>query len=314
MLVNLKEKIWNEKYRPQIIEDCIIPETLKKNFENFVIAQDCPNLMLHSQIGGTGKTTVLKALCHQLDFEYLFINASEQRSIDVLRNEITQFVSTLSLEGRNKAVLFDEFDNSQQITQNALRSFIEQYSKVRFFFSCNYIDKIIQPLQSRCTVISYDWKKEDEKYLKNKFFNRVKQILINEKIEFKKDVVVELIQQHFPDFRRIINELQKYSITGVIDEGLLSYSAELNLKVLFDALKEKNFTKVREFIETNDNLNYELFYKNFKKELKEIADVKCIPQCILILGNYMHRHSTVLDKSINALCCMIEVMSEIKFK
>lgn len=204
--------------------------------------------------------------------------------------------------------------NSQAITQNALRSFIEQYSKVKFFFSCNYIDKIIQPLQSRCTLISYDWNKDDHKYLKNKFFARVKDILNHEQIEFNKEVIVELINQHFPDFRRVINELQKYSITGKIDEGLLTYSAELNLTKLFNALRDKNFTAVREFLETNDNLNYELFYKSFYKELRDVADVKCLPQCILILGNYLHRHQLVLDKQINCLCCLIEILAEIKFK
>ncbi len=314
MLVNLKQSLWAEKYRPQVIDECVIPEKIKQTFENFVIAQNCPNIMVHSQMGGTGKTTALKALCKQLDLEYLFINSSESRSIDILRNDITSFVSTASLEGRNKAVIFDEFDSSLSTTQNALRGFVEQYSKVKFFFSCNYIDKIIQPLQSRCTVISYDWNKDDHKFLKNKFFSRVKDILTHEQIDFKKEVVVELINQHFPDFRRVINELQKYSITGNIDEGLLNYSAELNLGKLFNALKDKNFTAVREFLETNDNMNYELFFKSFYKELREVADPRCLPQCILILGNYMHRHAIVIDKNINCLCAMIEILGEIKFK
>lgn len=463
MKINLKENIWNEKYRPSRIEDCILPEPIKRNFENFVIAGNCPNLMLSSVSGGTGKTSLAKALINELDLEYLFINASEQRSIDVLRNEVTQFVSTISLEGRNKAVLFDEFCleeneeietglmgdsgfvrlkdfikevfypivslnletmekeadygqiisdreeevyeveledgrkilvtkehpffavqglynnsfeeksinsglseedyiltinveetktdnvkiksikklgkrtvrnlvvyknhnfitrngivthncNSLPTTQNALRGFIEQYSRVKFFFSCNFLDKIIQPLQSRCTVISFDWPKSDVKYLKTKFYGKVKQILEAEGVSFKKEVVVELINRYFPDFRRIINELQKYSITGTIDEGLLVYSKELDLNEVFKALKDKNFTEIRKWTEINDGMNYEMFYKNFYKELKEVVDVACLPKLILILGEYGFRHSTHLDKQINTLCLLTEIMSEIKFK
>lgn len=471
MRVNLKEKIWVEKYRPQTIEDCILPEAVKKNLENFVIAGDCPNLMFSSTSGGSGKcldpdekieircsdelfekfnsvkgkkelivslaelfnvflmnrfpynelksleekvyiktpendwvpikglikkqdeklklsfgnnltsficgkkhivlsskglvfaedsedvfnihlwsftkivskedvgygdvfdisienphlyvtpngfvhhnTTCIKALCNQLDLEYLFINSSEQRSIDVLRQDVTAFVSTLSLEGRKKAVVFDEFCNSLQTTQNALRGFIEQYSSVKFFFSCNFIDKIIQPLQSRCSVLDFNWPKEDTKYLKTKFFGRVKQILENENISFKKEVVVELINRYFPDFRRVINELQKYSITGVIDEGLLSYSKELDLNDLFSAIQEKKFNTVREWAESNSDMNYEIFYRNFYKELKTLVEPSCLPAIILILGQYQFRHSSVMDKNINLLCCLVEILSEVKFK
>jgi DNA polymerase III delta prime subunit len=314
MLVNLREKIWVEKYRPQVIEDCILPEAVKKNLENFVIAGDCPNLMLTSVSGGVGKTTIAKALCNQLDLEYLFINSSEQRSIEVLRQDVTAFVSTLSLEGRSKAVIFDESDSMLHTTQSALRGFIEQYSKVKFFFSCNFIDKMLPPLLSRCSVIDFNWPKEDTKYLKTKFFGRVKQILENENISFKKEVVVELINRYFPDFRRVINELQKYSITGVIDEGLLSYSKELDLNDLFTAIQEKKFNTVREWAESNSDMNYEIFYRNFYKEMKTLVEPSCLPAIILILGQYQFRHSSVMDKNINLLCCLVEILSEVKFK
>lgn len=455
--MNIKEKIWNEKYRPQTIEECILPNSVKKTFEDYLIAGNCTNLMLHSTSGGTGKTTILKALCNELDYELLFINASEQRSIDVLRNDVTQFVSTLSIDGRNKAVLFDEFCleenekvivgttldwksialkdlvkgviypivsvnidnfklendtgeivserieevyevkledertiivteehpffvydcgninevsildglnpnnfvltysfhipeftkiksiskigerkvrnlvvyknhnfitengivthncNSQAITQNALRGFIEQYSKVKFFFSCNYIDKIIPQLLSRCTVIPFNWK-SDDKTLKTNFFKRIKYILEAESVPFKKEVVVELINRYFPDFRRIVNELQTYSITGSIDEGLLNYTKELDLSDLFESIKKKNFTDVRQWVEVNDNMSYELFYKNFYRDLKIVAVDNCLPNMILLIGQYQFRHNSVMDKQINTLAFLIEVMAEIKFK
>ena len=311
--MNIKEKFWNEKYRPQTIAECILPNSVKKTFEDYLIAGNCTNLMLHSTSGGTGKTTILKALANELDYELLFINASEQRSIDILRNDVTQFVSTLSIDGRNKAVLFDEFCNSQAITQNALRGFIEQYSKVKFFFSCNYIDKIIPQLLSRCTVIPFNWK-ADDKNLKTNFFKRIKYILETEQVPFNKDVVVELINRYFPDFRRIVNELQTYSITGSIDEGLLNYTKELDLADLFESIKKKNFTDVRQWVEVNDSMSYELFYKNFYKELKLLAADSCLPNMILLIGQYQFRHNSVMDKQINTLAFLIEVMAEIKFK
>jgi len=458
-MTELTETLWNERFRPKKIEDCILPKPLKHTFENFVVASDCPNIMIHSSSGGTGKTTVLRALCSELDLEYLFINASEQRSVDVIRNDVTQFVSTMSLEGRKKAVIFDEcladseeivigpLDNKQTlrlsefeenrlylmvsynlrtheeeedvgvivsskdaevfkitfedgreilvtdnhpffvysdvdtfiekslkdglnkddfilstytvghslvklqsvspvgvrkvrnlrvmknhnfftrsgilthncdsqtpIAQQALRSFIEQFSHIRFFFSCNFVDKVIQPLQSRCTVITFDWPASEHKYLKNQFYARVKDILNQEHIPFNKDVVVELIKRFFPDFRRIINELQKQSITGVIDEGVLVYSREFDLTELMDILKAKKFNELRKWVETNETLNYELFYRNFYKEIAQIAAPSVLPSIILILGRYMFQHSSVYDKQINLLCCMIEVMAELVVK
>lgn len=455
----LVETLWNERFRPKKISECILPKGLKHTFENFVVASDCPNIMIHSSSGGTGKTTVLRALCNELDLEYLFINASEQRSIDVIRTDVTQFVSTMSLEGRKKAVIFDECldiheeiitgsvtdrkmlklsefefhrlyhivsynirtheeendvgwlvsekeaevfkiifndgreilvtdnhpffvysdvdtfsekslkdglnrddlilstytlghsliriqsvtpiglrkvrnlrimknhnfftksgilthncDSQTQIAQQALRSFIEQYSHIRFFFSCNFVDKIIQPLQSRCTVISFDWPASDHKFLKNQFYTRVKDILTLEQIPFNKDVVVELIKRFFPDFRRIINELQKQSITGTIDEGILVYSKEFDLTELMDILKAKKFNELRKWVETNETLNYEMFYKNFYKEISQFASPACLPSIILILGKYIFQHSSVYDKQINLLCCLIEVMAELIVK
>jgi len=259
-------------------------------------------------------TTCIKALCNQLDFEYLFINSSEQRSIEVLRQDVTSFVTTLSLEGRSKAVIFDECDAMLMPTQTALRGFIEQYSKITFFFSCNYIEKMMPQLLSRCSVIDFTWPKEDYKDLKTKFFHRVKDILKNENIEFKKEVVVELINRYFPDFRRIINELQKYSISGKIDEGLLTYSKELDFKDILFFMKEKRFNSIVEWVEKNSDMNFEMFYKNFYKELKSVVQPECLPAIILALAQYEFRHPSMMDKSINLLACLTEILSEVRFK
>lgn len=309
-----KDSIWVEKYRPPNIEQCILPQHIKNNLEQFVIHKNIPNIMIHSIVGGSGKTTVVRALANQLDYETLFINASEQRGIDVLRNDITQFVSTVSIDGRNKCVIFDEFDNCTLITQSALRNFIEQFSNVRFFFTCNYLDRVIQPLQSRCTVLSFDWPQESIKPLKNLFYKRVIYILQQEKVSYKKEVIVEIIQRFFPDFRRIINELQRYSITGIIDEGLLSFSKEIELDSLILKIKNKNFTEVRCWVEEANVCNYEMFFNKLYEKLKEVLVPTSLPPCILVLASYQYKHAFVLDKQINILALLIEIMQEAKFK
>lgn len=310
-----KDSIWVEKYRPQTIEECILPPELKHNLEQFVIHnKNIPNLMIHSITGGSGKTTTVRALANQLNYETLFINSSEQRGIDVLRNDMTQFVSTVSLEGKNKCVILDEFDNCTITTQSALRNFIEQFSNVRFFFTCNYLERVLQPLQSRCTVLSFNWPSDSIKQLKNLFYKRVIYILEQENIQFNKTVIVELIQRYFPDFRRIINELQRYSISGIIDEGLLTFSKEIELDELMLKIKNKNFTEVRCWVEESNICNYELFYANLYKKLKEVLVPVTLPPCILLLASYQYKHNFVLDKQINLLALLIEIMSEVQFK
>lgn len=313
--MSLKDSIWVEKYRPQKIEDCILPDEIKQNLEQFVKYEKIPNIMIHSTIGGSGKTTAVLALAKQLDYEILFINASEQRGIDVLRTDITQFVSTLSLEGRTKCVVLDEFDNCTITTQSALRNFLEQFAHVRFFFTCNFIDKVLQPLQSRCVVLSFNWPKDLHKDLKRKFYNRLFYILEQEGIQFNKTVLVELIQTYFPDFRRIINELQRYSITGKIDEGLLAFAKkEEDVSFLIQQLKEKKFTEVRKWVEESSISNYDQFFKTIYEALKEHVQPASLPPCILLLASYAYKHAFVLDKQLNILALLIELMQEAKFK
>ena len=312
-LSRLNETIWNEKYRPTRVEDCIFPEAIKQNFIDFVQNNEFPNLMLHSVTGGSGKTTVLKALMNELNFEFLFIDASFNRSIDVLREDVNEFTTLASMEGRRKAVLFDECDQMKSDVQHALRAFIERNTKTRFLFTCNYIEKIIPQLQSRCTVISFDWPKSEERLLKNNIFKRIKFILDNENIPFNKDVVIELINKYYPDFRRMINELQRYSISGNIDEGLLAVSSELDLDVVFSILKNKKYVDLLKWVELNEHMNYELFYRKFYLESRTILDINILPTIILILGSYIVKHSQVFDKSINLLCFLTEVMKIARF-
>lgn len=309
-----RDSIWVEKYRPKTIQECILPDELHQNLLQFVEFGKVPNLMIHSTLGGSGKTTSVRALADQLNYETLFINASEQRGIDVLRTDITQFVSTVSLEGRSKCVIFDEFCNSLPTTQNALRGFLEQFSHVRFFFTCNFIDKVLQPLQSRCTILNYNWPKECHRELKNKFFQRIKFILQSEGVGFNKDVVKELIQRYFPDFRRIINELQRYSVTGTIDEGLLTFSKEMNLDELLTFIKDKKFTEMRKWVEESSISQYEVFFKQLYENLIEKVKPNSLPACVLLLASYQYKHAFVVDKQINTLALLTELMQEAQFK
>ena len=309
-----RDSIWVEKYRPKTISECILPSEIQTNLQQFVEHGKIPNLMIHSTFGGSGKTTSVRALSEQLDYETLFINSSEQRGIETLRVDITQFVSTISLEGRNKCVILDEFDNCTMFTQSALRNFIEQFSHVRFFFTCNFLDKVLQPLQSRCTVLNYNWPKESHRDLKNKFFQRIKFILQTEGIEFNRDVVKELINRYFPDFRRTINELQRYSITGVIDEGLLTFAKEINIEEVLEYIKEKKFTEMRRWVEESSISQYEVFFKQLYEHLVNKVVSSSLPGCILLLASYQYKHAFVIDKQINLLALLTELMQETRFK
>jgi DNA polymerase III delta prime subunit len=311
-----KSSLWVEKYRPPTIEQCIMPKAIKTTLEQFIISGRIPNLMLYSTTPGSGKTTTVKALAEQLEFEILFINSSEQRGIDILRNDITQFVSTLSLEGRKKCVIFDEFDNSTSTTQSALRGFIEQYSDIHFFFTCNYIDKVLPALVSRCTAISFSWPKEEEKGLKVLFYKRVKEILTNENIKFNKQVLAQVINAFFPDFRRTINELQLYSISGNVDEGMLSFTKTMDLSDLLKQMKLKQFTEVRRWVEESNITNYDLFFAKFYTELKEVIDHTTLPPCIILLADRQYKSAFMHDalKQVNVIALLVEIMQEAKFK
>ena len=306
--------LWVEKYRPTKITDCILPESIKNTFIEFIGQKDIPNLLL-SGGSGVGKTTVARALCEELHADYILINGSEESGIDVLRNKIKQFASTVSLQSGSKVVILDEADYlNPQSTQPALRGFIEEFHRnCRFIFTCNFKNRIIEPLHSRCSVIEFKIN-GNKIMLAEQFMERVEQILKSENIGFDEPVVAELIMKHFPDWRRVLNELQRYSVSGVIDSGILVNIAEVNLTELMTHLKKKEFTKMRKWVVDNiDNDPVKVFRKIYEK-LYDYMKPESIPNAVIILGEYQYKSAFVADQEVNLLACLTEIMSQCKFK
>ena len=306
--------LWVEKYRPKKITDCILPESIKNTFLEFVGQKEIPNLLL-SGGSGVGKTTVARAVCEELHADYIIINGSEESGIDVLRTKIKQFASTVSLQSSSKVVILDEADYlNPQSTQPALRGFIEEFHKnCRFIFTCNFKNRIIEPLHSRCAVVEFKIN-GNKATLASEFMNRVESILKEEGIGFEEPVVAELIMKHFPDWRRVLNELQRYSVSGTIDSGILVNIAEVNLKELMTHLKNKEFTKVRKWVVDNiDNDPVKVFRKVYEK-LYDYMKPESIPSAVILLGEYQYKSAFVADQEINLLACLTEIMSQCKFK
>jgi DNA polymerase III delta prime subunit len=314
----MSDHLWVEKYRPKKIEECILPEETKKTFSNFVKQGELPNIIL-SGSAGTGKTTVAKALCEELDLDYIVINGSDEgRHIDTLRNQIKNFASTVSLTGQksHKVVILDEADymNAESV-QPALRNFIETfYKNCRFILTCNFKNKIIDPLHSRCTVIDFAIKNGQKVKTANQLLTRLCDILTIEKIEFDKKVLAELIQKHYPDFRRTINELQRYSVRGKIDSGILFNLTEANYKGLIKALKDKKFNDMRKWVVDNLDKEPSSVFRGVYDFLYENLDSKSIPQAILIIAGYQYKSAFVADQEINMVACLTEIMASCKFK
>ena len=306
--------LWVEKYRPTKITDCILPESIKNTFIEFIGQKDIPNLLL-SGGSGVGKTTVARALCEELHADYILINGSEESGIDVLRNKIKQFASTVSLQGGSKVVILDEADYlNPQSTQPALRGFIEEFHRnCRFIFTCNFKNRIIEPLHSRCSVIEFKIN-GNKIMLAEQFMERVEKILKSENIGFDEPVVAQLIMKHFPDWRRVLNELQRYSVSGTIDSGILVNIAEVNLTELMTHLKKKEFTKMRKWVVNNiDNDPVKVFRKIYEK-LYDYMKPESIPNAVIILGEYQYKSAFVADQEVNLLACLTEIMSQCKFK
>ncbi len=313
MQANREQFLWVEKYRPRTVSDCILPDTLKATFREFVEQDNIPNMLL-SGTAGTGKTTIARALCEELGCDYIIINGSEESGIDVLRTKIKDFASTVSLAGKVKVVILDEADYlNPNSTQPALRGFIEEFSKnCRFIFTCNYKNRIIPPLHSRTTVIDFKLNKEDKPKVAAKFFKRLTEILEQENVTFDNKVVAELLNKHFPDYRRVLNELQRYSSSGTIDAGILSNIVEDNLKELLNALREKDFKKMRTWVVNNlDNDPNVLFRKLYDILLTEVVQV---PQLVLLLADYQYKAAFVADAEINLVACLTEIMASCEMK
>lgn len=313
MEANCEQFLWVEKWRPYRIEDCILPQYLKNTFQEFVVKDNIPNMLL-AGTAGTGKTTVARALCEELGCDYIIINGSEESGIDVLRTKIKDFASTVSLVGKTKVIILDEADYlNPNSTQPALRGFIEEFSKnCRFIFTCNYKNKIIPPLHSRTTVIDFKLSKEDRPVMAAKFFKRLTDILKHENVTFDPKVVAEVLNKHFPDYRRVLNELQRYSSSGTIDVGILANVSEVNMKELLSSLREKDFKKMRSWVVNNmDNDPNMLFRKIYDALLTEVVQV---PQLVLILADYGYKSAFCADTEINLVACLTEIMAACSFK
>ena len=309
--------LWCEKYAPKKIEDCILPEGIKKTFQDFVNQGQIPNLLLAGP-PGVGKTTVAKALCNELGVDFYVINGSDEgRFLDTVRNQAKNFASTVSLQatGKHKVIIIDECDNTTNDVQLLLRANIEAfYGNCRFIFTCNYKNKIIEPLHSRCAVVEFGIKSKDRPKLASKFFERIKKILDQEKVEADDKVLVQLINKHFPDWRRVLNECQRYSVSGKIDSAILATFSDIKVNDLIKHLKEKNFPEVRKWIVANLDNDASSILRMVYDALYEHLDGPSIASCVLIVAKYQYQSNFVADQEINLLACLTEIMCECSFK
>jgi len=309
----VKEFLFVEKYRPKTIEDCILPEGLKETFQKIVDKGELPNMMFTGS-AGVGKTTVARALCNELDLDYMLINGSEDGNIDTLRGKIKQFASTVSLQGGQKVVILDEADYlNPQSTQPALRGFIEEFSSnCRFILTCNFKNRIIDPLHSRCSI--YEFNLGNKAVMAQAFMSRLQFILDSESIIYDDAVIAELIMKYIPDWRRVINECQRYGMSGHIDTGILVTLSETSIAGLMEDLKTKNFKKMRKWVTDNIDVESAKMFRMIYDNMSDYVEPSSIPQLVLILADYSYKDSFVADHELNVVACMTEIMSSIKFK
>ena len=311
------EFLFCEKYRPKVIDDCILPEETKKTFKEFVAKGEIPNLLL-SGPPGIGKTTIAKALCNELGADYYVINGSDEgRFLDTVRNQAKNFASTVSLTGssKHKVIIVDESDNMTADVQMLLRANIETfYNNCRFIFTCNYKNKIIEPLHSRCAVIDFSIKGKQRAVLAGNFFQRLQKILDLEKIEYDEKVLVEMISKHFPDFRRVLNECQRYATGGKIDSGILASFSDVSVKELIKNLKDKNFTEVRKWVISNLDNDVNSLFRKIYDSFYENLQSQSIPASVLIIAKYQYQSAFCMDQEVNLLACLTEIMCECEWQ
>lgn len=305
--------LWTENYRPKTIDDCILPERLKKPFQEYVNQKEVPNLIL-SGGPGVGKTTVAKAMCEEIECDYMIINGSDENGVDTIRVKIKNYASAMSLSGGRKVVIIDEADyltpNAQAILRNAIEEFASNCS---FIFTCNYKNRIIEPLHSRCAVIDFTLKNNEKSQMAGQFFKRIQLILKNENVEYDDKVIAEVVKKHFPDFRRVINELQRYSKFGKIDTGILSQIADIAINDVIKFLKEKDFGSLRKWVASNDIDPTTLFRKVYDG-MYDFLQPQSIPQAVIILADYSYKSAFVADQEINTVACLTELMVTVEFK
>jgi len=306
-----KDFLWCEKFRPKTISETILPDDLKQTFQQFVDQENIPNLLLTGG-PGIGKTTVARAMCEQLNVDYIVINGSMNGNIDTLRTEIKDFASTISFTGGRKYVILDEADYlNPQSTQPALRNFMEEFSKnCGFILTCNFKNRIIDPLHSRCSVVEFKIGSKDKASMASQMYKRVKTILSDESVTYDQKALAELITLYFPDFRRIINELQRYGATGSIDAGILAHHSS-NIKELVQALKQKKFTEMRKWIANHKDVDTAQLYRQLYDSATEYVEPQSIPQLVVTLADYQYKAAFVADHEINNVACMTALMVEV---
>ena len=311
----MNDILWVEKYRPKLVGQCVLPDNTQKVFSEIVEKGEIPNLLLTGS-PGIGKTTIAKALCNQLECDWLMINGSDEgRMIDTLRTTITNFASTVSLSGGKKVLIIDEADYmNPESVQPAMRGSIEQFAQnCRFIFTCNFKNRIIPALHSRCSVVDFKIKKDDKPLLAQKFLSIATGILEKESVKYKPDVIAQLIMKHFPDFRRVLNELQKHAVGGTIDENILTQASEENLKELFVALKKKDFNTMRKWVAENIDNDHVRLYRQIYDSLYSKFAKPSIPQAVLTIAEYSYKAAFVADQEVNMVACLTELMMECEF-
>lgn len=306
--------LWCEKYRPRAVKDTVLPHSLQAVFQQFVDDGQIPNLLLTGR-AGTGKTTVARAMLEELGCDYIIINGSMNGNIDTLRNDIQNFASSISLAGGRKYVILDEADYlNANSTQPALRNFMEEFSKnCGFILTCNYPNRIIKELHSRCSVVAFNIPSAEKPKLAAKFYRRVIDILSHEQVQAEPKAVAAVVEKHFPDFRRTLNELQRYAATGAIDSGILANVQEENIKALVEYMKVKDFTNVRKWVVDNIDIEPNVLYRKFYDTASDFFKKSSIPQLILILAQYQYKQAFVADSEINIVACLTEIMVECEF-
>lgn len=310
----MEHLLWTEKYRPRTVDDCILPERLKKPFEEYVKSGNIPHLLLTGG-AGVGKTTIAKAMCNEINADYIIINGSDESGIDVFRTKIKNFASTMSFTGGRKVIIIDEADYlNPNSTQPALRNAMEEFAEnCSFIFTCNFKNRIIDPLHSRCSVVDFVLRNEEKVQMAGLFFKRINNILNEESVEFDSKVVAEVIKKHFPDFRRTINELQRYSKFGKIDTGILAQIGDISLQEIIKYLKEKDFGSIRKWVAMNDIDSTTLFRKIYDN-LYDVLQPQSIPQAVILLADYQYKQAFVADVEINTVACLTDLMVSVEFK
>jgi DNA polymerase III delta prime subunit len=308
----MEHLLWVEAHRPQTVEDCILPARLKKPFQEYVNQKNIPNLLLTGG-PGVGKTTVAKAMCNEVGCDFMVINGSDENGVDVIRFKIKNYASSMSLAGGRKVIIIDEADYLTPNAQAILRNAIEEFSvNCSFIFTCNYKAKIIEPLHSRCAVIDFTLKAAEKASIAKDFYVRIKSILQTEEVEYDDKVIAEVIKKHFPDFRRVLNELQRYSQFGKIDTGILSQIANVSIAEIVKHLREKDFASIRKWVASGD-YDANSVFRQLYDALYDIMKPQSIPQAVLILADYQYKQAFVADTEINLVACLVELMGNCEF-